>query len=376
MHTTPPLITGHCDTRFASVRDAFAENFTQRGDVGAAVALFVDGEVVVDLTGGWADRERSRQWQSDTVVNVWSSTKGVAAACFAMLMDGGRATYEDPVALHWPEFEAEGKGAVTIAHLLSHQAGLCGFTSPATVANLLSGGEAAARLAAQAPFWPLGTGSGYHAITGGILATELFRRIEGRAIREFVAEELHGARGLDISIGLRTSDAPRRAEMLAPSELDSAQIASLTAPQIAALGNPPLDPLLPNNHAWRQADLPSANGHSNARALAELYAQLIAANRPLISKTTLAEATKRRVEGKDLVLGMPARWGAGFLLNSDGIYGPNEAAFGHSGWGGSFGFADPSVGLALSYTMNRMGTQLRDDPRGLALIKATYDAIG
>jgi len=376
MPTSDIPFSGHATARFEPVRAAFIENFVERGDIGASVAVFVDGEPVVDLVGGWADTEHSRPWDSDTVVNVWSATKGVLATSFAMLVDANVAAYDDPVAKYWPEFGAADKGGVTIGQLLSHQAGLCGFTEPATVADLLSGSSAAMRLAAQAPLWRIGTGSGYHAITIGILGTELFRRIEGRSLRDFVAAELRSARGLDISIGLDPSEDGRRAEMIAPPGMDSAQVGSLTPPQIAALGNPLLEPTLPNASEWRRADLPSANGHTNARALASLYAALIAVDDPLVSRRTLTAATTPQVEGIDKVLDVHVRWGAGFLVNSEGIYGPNDATFGHSGWGGSFAFADPSTGLAMSYTMNRMGTQLRDDPRDVALISAVYDVLG
>lgn len=365
-------IEGVCDPAFAPVKEAFAENFVARGDVGAAVCIVHQGRTVVDLVGGWRDAGKSECWTDRTLVNVWSSTKGIAAACFAMIVDRGLARYDQPVADFWPEFAAEGKGGITIGMLLSHQAGLCGFAESGSVADLLAGEAAAARLAAQAPLWAPGTASGYHAITIGILATALFERIEGRSLRRFVAEELTQARGLDFAIGLDAGEEGRRAEILAPPELNSAEIGALTPPQLAALANPPLDPLLPNDPAWRAADLPSANGHANARSLAGLYASLIAKSDPLVSAEALAEATKVRIENVDLVLGLPARWAAGFLRNSDGLYGPNAEAFGHSGWGGSFAFADPAAGLAMSYTMNRMGTQLRDDPRDVALIAAAY----
>lgn len=371
--TNQIAVSGHCDPAFEPVRDAFAANFTDRGDVGAAVAVMVKGEAVVDLTGGWRDAARTQAWQPDTLVNVWSTTKGVAAACFAMLVDAGRISYADPVVRWWPDFAAEGKGAVTIGQLLSHQAGLCGFTTPATVADLLAGSPSAVRLAAQAPLWEPGTASGYHAITIGILATELFERIEGRSLRRFVAEELCTRRGFDISIGLDAAEDHRRAELIAPPDMDSTQVGSFTPVQIAALGNPALDPLLPNDPAWRRADLPSANGHANARALASLYSALIGGD--LVGERALAEATALQIENTDLVLGLPVRWGAGFLLNTDGAYGPGAASFGHSGWGGSFAMADPAAGLAMSYTMNRMGTMLRDDPRDLALIGAVYDVL-
>lgn len=365
-------ISGRCDERFAAVRKAFEQNFTERGDVGAALCLIVGGRVVIDLQGGWRDAARTRPWEADTVVNLWSTTKGVGAICFAILADRGLMAYDDLVADHWPAFAAEGKGGVTIAMLLSHQAGLSGFAAAASVADLLAGSAAADRLAAQAPLWEPGAGSGYHAISIGILATELFRRIEGRSLKLFVEEEIAGGLGLDIAIGLDPAEDRRRAEIIAPAELSSANIGQLTAPQIAALANPPLDPLLANTPAWRAADLVSANGHSNAAALAQLYARFAGGQ---VSARARAAATAPRIEGVDRVLGVDARWAAGFLLNADGIYGPNEAAFGHSGWGGSFAFADPTADLAMSYTMNRMGTLLRGDPRNLALIEAVYSAM-
>lgn len=367
--TTDTPIAGICTPRFAAVRDAFAANFAERGDVGASLCLIVDGETAVDLHGGWRDAARSKPWQADTVVNLWSTTKGVAAIAFAMLAERGLMSYDDRVADHWPAFAANGKDDISIGTLLSHQAGLCGFTSPANVDDLLAGAAAADRFAAQAPLWEPGTASGYHAISIGILATALFERIEGRSLKTFVRDEIFGKLGLDIAIGLAPSEDGRRAAIIAPPELSSADIGNLTPPQVAALANPPLDPLLPNDPAWRAADLASANGHANAAALARLYANFISG---LVSPATLAAATAARTDGVDLVLGLPARWAAGFLTNSDGLYGPNPEAFGHSGWGGSFAFADPAAGLAMSYTMNRMGTLLRDDPRDIALIETVY----
>ncbi len=365
-------ITGTYAPRFAAVREAFTANFAERGDVGASLCLIADGETVVDLHGGWRDAAKTSPWHADTLVNLWSTTKGVAAIAFAMLVDRGSMTYDDRVADHWPEFAANGKGDISIAMLLSHQAGLCGFTSPANVDDLLAGETAADRLAAQAPLWEPGTASGYHAISIGILATALFERIEGRSLKSFVRDEIAGRLGLDIAIGLAPSEDGRRAAIVAPPELSSADIGSLTPPQVAALANPPLDPLLPNAPAWRAADLASANGHSNATALAHLYARFATG---LVSADTLAAAIAPRTDGVDLVLGLPARWAAGFLVNSDGLYGPNATAFGHSGWGGSFAFADPAAGICMGYTMNRMGTLLRDDPRDVALIEAAYRCL-
>ena len=377
--TVLSVVQGRWAPRFDGVAQAFAANLTERGEVGASFALIVGGETVVDIWGGWRDSARSRPWRRDTLVNVWSSTKGVNATCFAMLVDRGMIAYDDPVARYWPEFGAAGKGEVTIAMLLSHQAGLSGFATAAQVEDLYSGETAAARLAAQAPLWPPGSGSGYHAISIGILSAALFTRITGRSLRDFIAEEIARPHGLDLGLGLAADQADRAAEMLAPPTMGSAGIGALTSPQIAALANPSLDPHLPNTPAWRAAELSSANGFTNAAALAGLYARLLRSwpeSCRLVSTPTIAEATRPRIEGVDLVLGLDARWAAGFLVNSDELYGPNPEAFGHSGWGGSFAFADPEADVAMAYAMNQMSEGLRGDPRAMALIQAGYAALG
>jgi CubicO group peptidase (beta-lactamase class C family) len=377
--TTQTLeIQGQWQPRFAGVAQAFKDNLSRRAEVGAAFTLTLAGETVVDIWGGWRNGARTQAWEADTLVNVWSSTKGLNATCFAMLVDRGLVAYDDPVARYWPEFGQAGKGEVTLGMLLSHQAGVCGFTTPAEVEDLFGGEAAAARLAAQAPIWDPGTASGYHAISIGILSPALFQRIEGRTLSAFIAEEIAGPLGLDLQLGLRATDTGRAAEMLAPETMGSSNIGTLTPAQVAALANPSLDPHLPNTAGWRAAELPSANGFSNARALAGLYDRLLRAGpngKRLVSAETLAKATAPRIENVDLVLNLFARWGAGFLANSDALYGPNPQAFGHSGWGGSFAFADPKADLAMAYTMNRMSEQLRGDPRAMALIESVYAAL-
>lgn len=366
-------ISGTTAPQFTGVADAFADNFAVNDELGAAFCATLNGEVVVDLHGGWADQARTRPWNSDTLVNVWSTTKGVQAACYAMAADRGLFAYDQPVADFWPEFTANGKAAVTVAQLLSHQAGLCGFTSPAGEPDLVAEG-AAARLAAQAPMWTPGSASGYHALSIGILGTELFRRIEGRSVKQFVSEEIAGPHGLDFTVGLPTGHEQRCAELVPPAA-SPVDPATFTPAQIAALGNPPLRAGFAMTPEWRAADLPSAGGHGNARAIASIYAKLIAAQGGLVSPAALAKATARQIRNVDLVLGIECDWAAGFLLNSSGVFGPNEAAFGHSGWGGSFAFADPDTGLTLAYTMNRMDANLRDDARAKSLIGAVYAAL-
>ena len=371
--TATAVVSGFCAPEYLGVKAAFVDNFDTHSDVGASVCIVAGGIVVVDLWGGYADAARNKPWQKDTVVNIWSSTKGVNATCFAMLVDRGVITYDDKVTQWWPEFGASGKVDITIGALLSHQAGLSGFDTTAGIDDLYDNDVASARLAAQAPIWAPGSASGYHAITIGILANTLFNRITGRTIKQFVTEEISGPLGLELTIGLATGDEQRAAEMIAPSDLSTDATGEMNAAQIAALTRPVLDPLLPNTSAWRSAELPSANGFSNARALAKLYAALIDRTRPLIRPETLAKATTVRISGVDLVLDLYARWGAGFLINSEELYGPNPRSFGHSGWGGSLAFADPDAGIAVAYTMNKMSALLRGDPRGGALIGAVYE---
>ena len=367
-------IHGSADPAFAALTAEFERNFADRGDVGAALSLVIDGRPVVDLWAGSLDAAGARPWAADSVVNVWSTTKAIGALCFAMLVDRGACAYDDLVVRWWPEFAAHGKDGVTIAMLLSHQAGLCSFRDPAVVEDFYDLETAAARLAATEPLWPPGSRSGYHAISIGVLAGELFRRIEGRSLTAFVAEELAGPLGLDLSLGLPVSQEARRAEMIAPPELATSNMAAdLNPSQVAAYTNPVIEPLLPNTAAWRACELVSANGFSNARSLARLFGE-VAAGR-LLSPQTLAQATQLRISGVDEVLGVPARWGAGFLLNTDGLYGPSPATFGHSGWGGSFAMVDPGRKAALAYTMNRMGTDLVGDPRDVALIAAAYEGL-
>ncbi|GAA4771040.1 serine hydrolase domain-containing protein [Novosphingobium ginsenosidimutans] len=372
--STEITIGGTCTDRFAAVRAAFERNFALNNEIGASFAVTLNGELVVDLHGGWADAARTRPWGPDTLVNVWSTTKGVQATCFAMAADRGLFSYDQPVAAFWPEFAAAGKDRVTVGQLLSHQAGICGFTAAATEADLLSGNTAAQRLAQQVPIWEPASASGYHALSIGILGTELFRRIEGRSIRQFVAEEIAGPLGLDFAIGLDSSQNSRCAELVPPPALP-VDPTTFNAAQLAAMGNPPLRADIAMTKTWRDADLPSANGHGTARALASIYAALIAPEGGLVSPQGLAAATSRQIRHADLVLGMECDWAAGFLLNSSGLFGPIATAFGHSGWGGSFACADPENRLTIAYTMNRMDANLRDDARANALVAAVYSAI-
>lgn len=372
-------IHGTCAAGFEPVRAAFAENFALRGEVGASVSVVKDGQVVVDLWGGYADAARTRPWTHDTLANVWSTTKGMGALVCAMLVERGQMSYEDRVSKYWSEFAAEGKGGITIGQMLSHQAGLCGPSVPTTIEEMCDHALMAERLAAQAPLWEPGSKSGYHALTVGILVGELVRRVAGTTIGTYFDEEVAQPFGIDFFIGLPETEDARVAEMIPAKRSGLPDGYTLNPSQIVALANPALDALVPNKRFWRAAELSSANGQGTAAAIARIYGALAGDGtidgRRLVKPETIRVMTATRIEGVDEVLGMPGRWAAGYLLNGGGLFGPSDGSFGHSGWGGSFGMADPGTGLAISYVMNQMGAELAGDARANAIIAASYTSL-
>ncbi|CAL9641954.1 serine hydrolase domain-containing protein [Streptomyces sp. Tu 3180] len=381
-------VHGHCEPRFAAVRAAFEENFRERGELGAAVAVTVDGRTVVDLWGGWADAARTRPWERDTPVNVWSTSKGPVALCAHVLADRGLLDLDAPVAAYWPEFAAAGKEKVLVRHLLSHRAGLPGLREPHSFAQLCDWELTIRRLAAEAPWWEPGTRSGYHALTYGHLVGEVVRRVSGLLPGAFLAREVTGPLGIGFTIGLPAGDAGRQAELVPPPapggdgradlfrRLDPAAVAALTNPAVGAAEA--------NTPEWRAAEIPAANGHGTARAVAELYAVFAGrgayGGRRLLSPSAAERVREGQGSCRDLVLGAGFRHeteaGLGLWLSGpNGSYGPNPRAFGHDGFGGSCGLSDPEAGVSLGYTMNRMGPHIADDPRKMALVGALYGAL-
>ncbi|MFE6040446.1 serine hydrolase domain-containing protein [Streptomyces sp. NPDC056452] len=382
-----PDFHGHCDDRFAAVRDAFAANFDERDELGAAVTVLVDGSPVVDLWGGWADKDRTRPWERDTVVNVWSTTKGPTALCAHILVDRGLLDLDAPVATYWPEFAAAGKESVPVRHLLSHRSGVAGLRDPHTLAELYDWELTTARLAATEPWWEPGTRSGYHAISYGFLIGEVVRRITGLLPGEFLRQEITGPLDIDFTIGLPEKDAHRVAELVQPKSVSREQAALFSRMEpvaIASLLNPGTGTAAANTPEWRAAEIPAANGHGTARAVAALYG-ILAGRGSIDGRRILSEKAAERVrEGqgscRDLVLGAgfahDTELGLGLWLSGENAsYGPNPRAVGHDGAGGSCGFADPEAGIALGYVMNRMGANIADDPRKMALIDAVYASL-
>jgi len=361
---------------FEAAKEAFAANFARLGDyqeVGASFAAFHRGRCVVDLWGGFRDGARTKAWTRDTLANIWSSTKAITAVAVARLVDRGLLRYEDKVASVWPEFANNGKADVTVAQVLSHQAGLPGFIEPTSAIDQCDFDGCAAKLARQKPAWVPGTATSYHAMTYGWLAGEIVRRVARKPIGRLVAEEIARPLDADIFIGLPESQDARAAEMLPPRS--SAVPPPLPDVAIMALTNPEQDPLLPNRRVWRAAEIPAANGHATAMGLARFYAALATDHGcegvRLLSPGTHDRLVRPATKGRtDMFLGFTDSWGMGMALNAPGIYGPNPRAFGHSGWGGSFGCADPDAGVAIGYVCNQMGPELVGDPRTSGLCAA------
>lgn len=381
--TATPTIEGFVAPGFEAAREAFAANFEREGDyqeIGAALAAFHKGRRVVDLWGGYADAARSRPWTRETLVNVWSATKGATATALAVLVDRGLIRYDDKVASVWPEFAQAGKDEVTIAQVMSHQAGLPGFAEPTTAEDQLDFAGCVAKLERQAPAWPPGTASSYHAMTYGWLAGEIVRRSAGRSVGAVLAGEVAGPLGADLFIGLPETEEPRVAELLPPRRQPDMADLDLPPAALMALVNPEQDPTFPNRRDWRAAEIPAANGQASAMGLARLYAAL-AGGGALEGVRILSPSTVARMitpaagpDRRDLFLGFTDCWGMGLALNRPGLYGPNPRAFGHSGWGGSFGCADPDAEIAIGYVCNQMGPELVGDPRTGGLCQAILGA--
>jgi len=349
-------VKGHCDDRFGNVRETLAASL-DADDVGASAAVFVDGEPVVDLWGGWADAARTRPWERDTITNVWSTTKTMTALCALILADRGDLDLDAPVAAYWPEFAAAGKEEVRVRHVLGHTAGLPEWDGPTTAEDLYDRPAVTARLAAQAPRWEPGTEGGYHSLTQGFLIGEIVRRVTGRGIGAFFAEEVAGPLGADFHIGLAAEHAPR----LAPS---------IPAPQ----GDRPDGFLVGasdgNAPAWRRAEIPAVNGYGNARSVAAVQSVVAcggtAGGVRLLSRAGCERALEEQFHGTDRILGVPMRYGMGYRLEG------RTCSWG--GWGGSVVLNDLDHRMTVAYVMNQL---LWEDgyARGMSVVLAAYEAV-
>ncbi|MDX6743987.1 serine hydrolase domain-containing protein [Actinocorallia sp. A-T 12471] len=377
----PEDVQGTHDPRFAELREVFAEHLA--GDeVGAAIAVDVDGETVVDLWGGHADAARTRPWQADTLVNVWSSTKSVTSLAALVLVERGLLDVFAPVADYWPEFAAGGKEHIEVRHLMAHTSGVAGWERPFALEDMFDWAHATGRLAAQKPWWEPGTASGYHAAAQGHLVGEVVRRVTGVPLKQFVREEIAGPLGADFQIGALPQDAGRVAEIIPPPPLP-VDLGSLDPdlPVVKTFTGPVLDAARANDADWRAADLGALNGHASARGLARILSPIArggtANGVALLSPATIDLIFQEQARGVDLVLGVPLRWGIGFGLPEPATlpYLPDERIAFWGGWGGSMIITDPARRLTIAYVMNRMAPGIIGSDRSAAYLTAIYQAL-
>jgi len=367
---------------FEQVRDVFHAQFSAdeaAPAVGASLAAYRHGELVLSLSGGHRDLERRIPWTPDTLVNIWSATKGVTGIAMGLLVDRGLVRYDAPVAAYWPEFAQNGKAEITVSQLLSHQAGLPGFVEPTALEDLYDWDLVTRRLAAQAPMWPPGTANSYHAITIGFMAGEIIRRVSGRPIGAFIAQELAGPLAIDLYVGLPEALEDRVAPLIAPPSGGEVALDGAPKEAVAAMTNPLMSPTLPNSRAWHAAQIPAGNGQATALALAKLYGALAHGGEidgvRLVSADTIAAMSTPQTTRVDLLMGFAPLWSNGFTGNPVGMYGPSPTAFGHPGWGGSFGSADPATGVSVGYVINQMAEGIAGSPHATALCEAIDECL-
>jgi CubicO group peptidase (beta-lactamase class C family) len=375
-------VHGSCDERFTAMRDLLAANLASGADLGASVAVTLDGEPVVDLWGGWADNDKTVPWTQDTITNVWSTTKTMMALSALVLVERGLLDVYAPVAEYWPEFAANGKDKIEVRHLLSHSSGVSAWAQPVVVDDIFDWEKSTSMLAAQAPWWEPGTASGYHALNQGHLVGEVVRRITGLSLGQFFAKEVAGPLNADFHIGLAPENDHRVSNVVPPPPLpidlesldpDSVMVKTFTGPAP--------DASIAWTEAWRRAEIPAANGHGNARSVARLQSIVACEGEVdgirLLSPETCKLIFEEQTNGIDLVLGVPLRFGIGYGLKHPESYPylPDGRVCFWGGWGGSVIIVDLDHRMTIAYMMNRMEGGLLGDPRGEGLVVAAYAAV-
>lgn len=382
MTSAATTVHGTVTETFERVRDTFTTQFELGTEVGASLVVEIDDQRVVDLWGGHRDAGRSATWQRDTVVNVWSISKMVTSLAALMLVDSGDLDVHAPVVRYWPEFGAEGKDRVEVRHLLSHTSGVAGLDRPAQLSDLFDVRESAARMAAQAPWWEPGSASGYHILNYGHLIGELVTRLTGMSLRDFVHRQIATPLGADFQIGLRTSDVRRVAQIVVPpadfdlSALDPGSVVykAFTGPAVRAA--------VANTEAWRAADLGAANGHGNARSVAQVLGAISRNGESpagrILTPSTIDLIFEQQSDGVDLVNGIRVRRGIGYALSDPRTlpWLPTGRVAFWGGWGGSMAIMDLDRRLTIAYVMNRMGDDILGSDRAAAYVSSIYESLG
>jgi len=370
------------DDRFEKMGLLLSDTLDSGDDVGASVCVTVGGETVVDIWGGHADEAKTTEWQENTITNVWSTTKTMTFLSALVLAERGSLDFYKPVAEYWPEFAQNGKEAIEVRHLMGHTSGVSGWEQPVEVADLYDWEKSTSMLAAQAPWWEPGTASGYHALNQGHLVGEVIRRIDGRSLGTFFAEEVAGPLGGDFHIGLDESEFGRISNVISPPPIPiDMDAVDPSSPAFKTFTGPAPAAEVSWEAPWRKAEIGAANGHGNARSVAGI--QAVVANGGthngvnLLSQDTIDLIFDEQSYGVDLVLGLPVRFGMGYALPSEAaphLPAGNICYWG--GWGGSSIIVDTDRNMTIAYMMNRMAEGLLGDMRGTNLVTAAYDAVG
>jgi len=376
-------ISGFCDPKFVAMKEVLSRSIDSGDDLGASVAVTINGKFVVDMWGGWADTEKKTPWNENTITNVWSTTKTMAAMCALVLFDRGLLDFDAPVAQYWPEFAANGKDKVLVRHIMSHTSGVSGWAQPVEFDDILDWNKSTSILAAQALWWEPGTASGYHAMNQGHLIGEVVRRITGKSLGTFFKEEIAGPLGADFHIGLDKSNFGRVSHVVPPPPMpfdldamdpDSVAIKTFTGPLGADATNTWTD-------KWKSAEVPAANGHGNAKSVARVQSILTSGGGVdgvrLLSTSTIDQIFKEQSYGVDLVLGIPLRFGIGYGLPcAETIpYIPEGKVCFWGGYGGSIIVNDVGRGVTISYMMNKMEGGIIGGLRAEALLNAAYAGL-
>jgi CubicO group peptidase (beta-lactamase class C family) len=375
-------IQGVCANQFGAVREALERNLDSGEELGASLVLDIDGDIVIDMWGGFTDQARTIPWTEHTITNVWSSTKTVTSLAALMLADRGELDVDAPVAKYWPEFGARDKQDILVRQLMSHSSGVSGLDQPARVEDLYDWTGSTSRMAGQAPWWEPGTASGYHALNYGHLVGEVVRRISGKTLKQFVADEIAGPLGADFQIGAAESDWGRIADVVPPPPLpfDLAAL-GLDSPAVKTLTGPVAAAEEANTPDWRRADIGAANGHGNARSVGRVMSVVARGGQVdgvrLLGGDTIDLIFREQLNGIDLVLGLPLRWGIGYGLPRLDIlpWIPDERICYWGGWGGSMIVMDVGRRMTISYMMNKMGPGIIGSSRSAEYGQAIYDAV-
>jgi CubicO group peptidase (beta-lactamase class C family) len=377
---------GDCDPAFKRLKDYFQQKFVAGEELGAAININVNGKDAVNIWAGYTNEDKTIHWTTNTITNVYSSTKTVAAIAILLAQERGLLSVDDPVIKHWPEFAQKGKEGVLIRHVMSHTSGVSGWEQPLTIEQVCDVPYSTARLAEQAPWWEPGSASGYHARSQGHLLGEIIRRATGKPMKQFVADEIAGPLQADFQIGAKEDDWPRIGPVIAPPQLsfdpDKLDKSSI---MFKSIFNPKSDAAFSRTRAWRTADMSADNGHGTAEGLNKILRSVTLAGTEydeakLLSRKTIEQIFRTQSESKDHVLGMALRFGIGFCIGGGPSaktfdYLPQEKLCFWGGWGGSYAICDLHRGVTFTYIMNKMGAGIIGNDRSREYVRIAWEIL-